>query len=190
MKTNAKRNLLTILMLTVLLMLTAVPAYAGTQKQAAMKAYKAFLSTKGLTLYPESTDTKLSFATAYINKDSVPELIVKDKGYFAIYTYKNGKVKTLLPVDTMGALTKYYPKKNYIVIDHTNMNDIMYQTLSGAKRLRIFLGTRFKINAKEEYKELTKKQFQKELKKIVGSTKAKKPKFYRNTKTNRKKHLK
>ena len=107
---KVKRELL--LLICIVLLLPGVDTAAATQKQQAMKAYKQFLSKSTVTIIPlgrryeedgykmvnytGTPSSKVRFSIAYIDNDSVPELIVeriqRNVGIYGIFTYKNGKV--------------------------------------------------------------------------------------------------
>lgn len=104
MRKNFVRIMLGILLLSCICILEQ-PVQAASQKSKALKAYKTFLSKNTVTWHSYSSKKinlqKCKFALAYIDKDSVPELILNSAGnenchadgYYELYTYKNGKVK-------------------------------------------------------------------------------------------------
>ena len=146
-----KRALLFSLMLTLLL---AVPTFAATKKTKALKAYSKMLSKKKLAILPigtkmlvgdgyekYNTKSKLSsayFAIAYIDNDSIPELVVTKKENYswkwggddfgtydfsllAIYTWKKGKVRRIAYEGSGSMFNRpsfggYYKKKGVYVI--------------------------------------------------------------------------
>lgn len=104
MRKNFVRIIMGILLLSCVCIL-GQPVQAASQKSKALKAYKEFLSKDTATWHSYSPKKinlkKCKFALAYIDKDSVPELILDSAGnanshadgYYELYTYKNGKVK-------------------------------------------------------------------------------------------------
>lgn len=127
-----KSLLLIVLVLTMLLPKTDVSAL--TQKQKALKAYTAFLAKSkvpivrsGKTCYQTGRPytyygTKASevyFGLAYIDNNSVPELVLKTLSPYgsshdmitAVFTYYNGKVKRVKEVNNdYGFVDGYFYK--------------------------------------------------------------------------------
>lgn len=186
------------MLLVLLLVLAAMPinARAASKKSKALSAYKTFLAqTTGA--YGRAYD---KFAIAYIDSNSVPELIFRDPIYTYVYTYKNSKV-TLLHKDLSANAFKYYKKKGIIVrfYAHRGLQTTTYLRLSGSSFIE-YLGTQ-KYTSTDYYryvrqstyyteKLVTKSKFNKLLKKYVGAKKTSSIKFYKNTAANRKKRLK
>lgn len=190
------RNMILCMML-VLLAAMPMGAQATSKKAKALAAYNTFLAqTTGK--YGKEYD---KFAIAYINNDSVPELVFRDPVYTYFYTYKSGKV-TLLHKDLSMNVFKYYKKKGMLVrlYVHRGLQTTTYMRLSKGT-FKEYLGTQkyngetnyFKYVREKSYyteKLTTKSKFNKLLKKYVGSKKATAFKFYKNTAANRKKRLK
>ena len=208
MSKKLRLSLLFILMLTILM--SAIPVQAATStKTKAMKAYNTFLSRKTVKVANDTVPSaKVKFAIAYIDNDDVPELIVRgthtysiglqsgkptDHG-FQVYTFKNGKVKKtglFYAIDKIdpgidASITKYYKKKNCVIAVENYSGD-KYTDIRGKVSLIKFNDSFYTGNRD---KKITKKEFAKTLKKIVGSKKATTVKYYKNTKANRKKILK
>jgi hypothetical protein len=188
---------------------------AMSAKTKALKAYNKLLSKKTINRGMESWNTSdCKFFVAYIDNNSVPELIVYNYksaphagGFGALYTYKNGKVKyvqslALNIVDRLG----YYKKTGWFMDNgmYTGYGDERIEYFSKGKVRTQSLG--YVIEASwdddsilvSQYTKrlksgkvvnLTKKQFRKELKKAVKGRKLTKYKFHKNTKSNRKKYL-
>lgn len=214
-------------MLTCMLLMAAVlvsgrEAEAASKKKAALKAYTSFLSGKSINwdgaLVPLS---KCSFTLAYIDKDTVPELVVCSNyntshaaGYYRLYTYKKGKV---VFVDNLMDGFSYYKKKGVYCGYHagTGGEETYYHKFSKAKTTyKLYMmderSLAFDVNgdgkigrcyekvtkARNPYyrsatKKITKSEFNKQLKKLVGKTKKTTVrKYYANTASNRKKRLK
>lgn len=157
---------------------------AASQKVKALQAYAAFLETK-----QTGND---EFAIAYINADAVPELIYN--GTF-VYTYTNKKVQEV-HYTSSNRLGGYYKKKGIIteIIAHPMYSGTYYNKWTNGKftaKLSVTTGVVGKEttyrNAKG--KVVSKAQFQRQLKKLVGTKKVTKFKYYKNTAANRKKYL-
>lgn len=205
----------TLLSLFIFCIIIAFPVQtnAASAKKKALNGYEKILNSSKIRLYIsdsaayddylESKD--MSFALAYIDDDSVPEMIIRrtDKmefwpGYDSIiFTWKNSKVKRLnvKPSGSAYKVTKYY-KKTGVFINHSNFGETMYVKLAKGKT-SLELSCRegsFKDSGKPEYsnktRDLSGSEFKLELKKLVKNKKASKLKFYKNTTVNRKKHLK
>lgn len=153
-----------------------VQASVKQQNKKAMKAYKKKLSAKkiawGSDVYLDNSESK--FAKMDINGDGVKELIVENdaashmSGYIRIFTYKNGKVKSL------GHFTDVTIYKNKKLIkdlysNHGTSTIKYYQFSKGGKIKRV-----------------TSK---KKLRKLKKGAKVTKYKVCMNTKKNRDKYL-
>ena len=112
-----------LIVLSIALLLPAVSAHAVTPKQQALSAYSRWLSGAKIQVMPTGFKdyngvvhapvpaSQTDFAIAYINNDSIPELIVRtsDKHYFSVLTYKNGKiVRTFYENDMYNTVKGYY----------------------------------------------------------------------------------
>ena len=183
---------------------------AASTKTKALKAYKKFLS-RNITWDGEMKESvspeSCEFALVYIDKDSVPELVVfSDEvaamaGSGQLYAYKNGKVRR---VEGLYSNFSYYKKAGVFsdVFGRAEFAETTYYTYAKGKsqsRLAKWDETTwasdkptshyYKIQ-KGKDKEINKKTYKKELKKLVKSKKASIPKYYRNTAANRNKVLK
>lgn len=197
------------------LVISAYNVQAASAKSQAIKAYNKFLSQKtipwGYNLYYTAVpaDT-LSFTMAYIDKDSIPELIImssavrQQAGFALLYTYKNGKMQFVSNIDMNGDL--YYYKKKGVLIDryiHSTEVD-KYMKFSGTKLVKklsfskAFGGREtyckyFKSDKRpDDSKIISKAQFAKEVKKLIGRTKKSKiamGSLKKNTTVNRAKYL-
>lgn len=202
MMKTLKRCMLAIMLLT-FCMSGVTSAHAASTKAKAIKAYKQFL---------EKTDSKYSFSTIYLDKDSVPELLVHEYlvnvGY--VYTYKNGKV---VQAGGTGKAPVYYYKKKGIITSGWQFSGgssgetaTAYYQLKG-KKLNLVLADvkkaalvnkewttvaeyRQYTNASGAYTKTEKKAFNKALKKLTGSRQKVRIKYYQNTAANRKTHVK
>lgn len=175
-------------------------AEAASPKTKAVKAYKKFLSQKTIKWDDENKvkTSKCKFGLIYIDNNSVPELFVDGSsagvnhimGGYKLYTYKNGKVKAVCNItDTFS----YYKKTGIFVTGTFLYGEYhAYRKLSGSSE-KLLLRTETLYETKyfdSKEKELTKAQFNKKLKKLVGKKKVSIPKCYKNTAKNRKKYLK
>ena len=135
---RAIRKLRTCLLLALLvsIIVPAASGYAISARQKALNAYKTMLSKPKVDIYgygrgysdyngtgdvPDriycpTASSKVQFATAYMNNDTIPELIVRTKVssrqyLWAIYTYKNGRVvKVTTGGDYTEILLGYYQR--------------------------------------------------------------------------------
>lgn len=221
MRKQMKKLLYGLTMLCVIAGLTCMffpsSVQAASAKSKALKAYKQFLS-KNIewdgAFDRESWDIKESvspeeceFALVYVDKDSVPELVVfTDNVAFSayrghLYTYKNGKVRL---VECMRSGFSYYKKTGiFCELDsRSEFSDDIYYKLSGGKsQMKLMKSdetewagdnptTYYYRVQKGKVKDTNKKTFKAELKKLSKGKKASKPKYYRNTAENRNKRLK
>ena len=213
-----KKTRITILLTTLLLLFAfAMPASAASTKSKALKAYKKLLAQKEITFVRsiDGTTTKLSFPTSkmkfalvYLDNNTVPELVIDNLdnipimwygeklfSFFggAVFTYKGGKLKQLDVYTSNWRLTKVYKKKGVFYSNNTHTydkKDAIYYYIKGTKTIDIGNFSAGKYYKNGAIKPIKKSAFQKLLKKYVGSTKATKIKYYKNTAANRKKYLK
>lgn len=107
---------------------------ASITKQA-KTAYKTYLGQSVINWKPYNLYSyAIDYCIVDLNKDKVPELIVKYKyadelanrvGYgevdkYRIYTYKKGKMKIALTIKDDCEKMEYYPKKNMVVAKYTH----------------------------------------------------------------------
>ena len=180
-----------------------------------VKAYKTLLSKK--TIYWENNkacplDTsRLQFSLAYIDNNSIPELIIETDGqtphavgWGMLYTYRNNKL-TYVGMLNMNSTLYYYKKKgvildNYYQGGYTSdsyrllKNGKLYDKLQKSGRYNYTTweieGYSYYSTASSKTKSLTKAQFNSRLKSLVGSKKKTAVKLYNNTAANRKKYIK
>lgn len=222
---RTKRN---VFMLMCLLLLAAVlipgrSVQAASGKKKALKAYSQFLS-QSTVRWGQSTRpvtlSKCSFALAYIDKDSVPELILSSNGetshadgYYQLYTYKKGKV---VRMDNLMDGAAYYKKKGVYCSSHSGtggFEEYYFKISKGKAVYKLYamdekpigfdvnkdgrIGWNYERVTKarspfyqSSTKKISKKEFQKQLKKLVGKTKKTiVKKYYKNTAVNRKTRL-
>lgn len=214
---NLLRIMTMLLFMAVLVCMNPFTAEASSKKEKAVKAYNKMLSESSFKVKTDamSGNKKItvkyktincSFAVAYIDKDSIPELIVKNHndtyhliGHGAIFTYKNGKVKQVAPLQLDSSL-KYYKKKGVIIDNYTGMGYSCnyYKKISNGKAKQ-FAQTEKNVgnpgSRKTRYfdanrEKISKSTFDKMLKEYVKSSKPVKANFLENTAANREKHLK
>ncbi len=184
---------------------------AASTKDLALRAYTKLLTQTYIKWNKDGTfkvkSQNCSFALAYIDNNSVPELILtnaKDTyhatGYGALYTYNKGKAKFISTLD-MNDTFYYYPKKKVYIDNYTGMgySTNFYHRMAGTKATAKLQSEKnfnyspakmkyYKIASGKSVK-ISKANFKKSLSKLVGSTKKAKPVFYKNTSKNRTKKL-
>lgn len=183
-----------------------VKTEAASAKTKAMKAYRAFLSKKSITWdkgYKVSTkDCK--FAIVYVDNDKVPELVVYATtvphvaGFGRLYTYRKGKVSRVGAIDLDDKKFHYYHKKGIYVSRYAmgGVFDGYFKLSKGKGALKLQKNKYIYANYTEttysnaKRKTLSRSQFNRELKKLVGGKKQSSAKFYKNTEKNRKKYCK
>lgn len=202
-------------MLILVMMLCPLEVQAASQKTKAIKAYKSMLSKKTMrwgndTYYTKVPAGRYSFTLAYIDKDSVPELVVTTDyvthaaGSMVIYTYRNGKVQVLTDGSNDSGFYadnsrfSYYKKKSVFVSCYgTGGVTDHYFKMNKNKASKKLIADNSLMWGKSWYqcsgdtnKKISKSSFNSNLKKLVGSTKKTTVKFHKNTSANRKKYLK
>ena len=215
-----KTRITILLTTLLLLFAFAMPASAASTKSKALKAYKKLLAQKEITFvdrwhtkasFPTS---KMKFALVYLDNNTVPELVIDNLDNIpimwygeigfsdfgnAVFTYKGGKLKQLDVYNSNWRFTKVYKKKGVFYSNNTHhKKEAIYYYIKGTKTIDIgsFENGKYYNRENGKYykngaiKPIKKSAFQKLLKKYVGSTKATKIKYYKNTAANRKKYLK
>lgn len=133
MKKSRKLIMLAILVLAAVLPLNV---QAASAKSKAIKAYKNFLAQDTIpwgtdTYYTAVPTNTCKFALAYIDKNSVPELVVRSSyvthiaGFSVIFTYKNGKVQPVSNIQDDGDFY-YYKKKGVFASCYLSMGRASY----------------------------------------------------------------
>ena len=195
-----------LVMLTILL---ALPVQAKVStKSKALKAYKKMLAGSRVQWDVNSSwsvsTSGVQFAIAYIDKNTVPELILYSgnvphiAGYGFLYTYKNGRA---VPVGNVNIDDKIavYKKKGILVevYDQGGYTTRNYVLLSGTTKQTVLKESRSMSGAKTYYSVsngrsagISKKEFKKALRDYIGSKKQTKVTFYKNTASNRKQRIK
>ena len=191
-----------------LALLFTLPAHAS-QKKNALKAYRNLLSANKVVWDTSSSwsvsSSGMSFSLAYIDGNSVPELLLYSQnvphiaGYGFLYTYKNGKA---VPVGTVNIDDKisYYKKKGVLVEVYSQQGytTSTYVKFSGTQKEMKLKKAKNEFSGATEYyasengawSKIGKSAFNKALKKLVGTKKPTKVTFYKNTATNRKRKIK
>ena len=186
-----KRTRMSFLLLTLILLFAfSGTATAASTKSKAMKAYKSELAA----IQKQAKPGKTYFAIIYLDNDSIPEVVTYSSlgGKPRILTYYKGKVKDYFsPANTKYT---YYYKKKAVLREKAFYKDFNYFSYDKVK-LSTGKITYFTYYMDGKYynsneKKITKAKSQELLKKRVGSTKATKIKYHKNTAANRKTYLK
>lgn len=181
--------------------------HAKTVKSQALDAYRVLLSEKLVEWGDSGSQVSLekcSFALAYIDNNSVPELILQNLsstdhaiGYGSLYTHKNNKVVCLGSLG-LNDTFYYYKKKGIYVDNYTGMgiSSDHYNKLSDTKiYTKLIMSKRYLADNSvactyaTKSDEISKAKFKKKLRKLVGSKKKTALTFYQNTSSNRLKYL-
>ena len=131
MGTRKRRIMVLMTFLTLTLAITALPSQdvrAASKATKALKAYNRVLKRDSLKFGGGTETIKkkyMKFATAYIDKDSVPELVIHNvkknsgSGYIEdglVFTYKGGKVKRAGEINLhVESKIRYYKKKGILI---------------------------------------------------------------------------
>lgn len=193
------------------------PVYASSKKTQALRAYKTLLSQKSFEIdglkYSEANLSACSFTTAYIDGDTVPELVIycpnkygDANGFYDVFCYDNGKIKYI----THAGIKFQYVKKRSVIktafwiykIGGTTEQHIVIKNSMVKKIYNYRSEWRQNDTVKKEYsltsysdktnykfKYISSNAYKKAVKKFTGSKKAIEPKFYKNTAKNRKNKL-
>lgn len=217
MKKNTKKHhfmLGIFCFLACFILFPAPKAEAASAKTKAIQAYKKILSRKNINWgvsyrFPVSTKD-CSFSLVYLNKDSIPELVVYNitnvphaAGYGQLYTYYKGRVRLVTGLNVNDGTFRYYKKKSVFIDDYTGMGITSYTYNKFSKtKASPFLNYEKNFNpyavkkltyskySKNRWIPTSKTYFKKQLKRYVKSTKVSKTKFHKNTAGNRRKYLK
>ena len=172
-----------LLMITlVIAIIPAIPGEAASKKSKAIAAYKKILSQSTVAVVPKKVRSRrrirtyapakaknVRFSVAYIDNDSIPELILVDssKGFFGIWTFKNGKMMNLdffLYDNPVG----FYKKKGVFKTSHKSGNDF-YKITNGKSKEILFISKDkgksskqyYSYNSKGRSKKISKSKFNK-----------------------------
>ena len=203
-----QRTVLFLLLLTVTAAMTPANVQAASQKAEAVKAYKNMLSKQvmhwGNNKNFDIPTKNCVFTTAYIDNDSVPELIVHSSDIphwsdcSVLYRYKDGKVQEVKSFSSDDRFS-YYKKKGVFVgsdLSSGIYRSVYYQLSKGKASAKLTMNKNVAgVGGKwTKYysgkKQLTKSQFNKSLKKMAGARKKTKVKLHKNTAGNRGRYLK
>lgn len=210
------KRLAGLMILTALFMALLLPtdAQAATAKKSALNAYDKLLQKKSYVIEGEKYNLRNSvFSVAYIDNDSVPELLVRidwrsgnnTLSRLALFTYKSKKVKLLdtRPLGLLGMYGNkygYYKKKGVFFTDfaHGYYGGRSYYKISKGKlvlkldkNIEMLNSGKSKITYENATgKKITKSKFNQTLKNMVSSKKATWMKMYPNTASNRARHIK
>ncbi len=191
---------------------------AASKTQMALKAYSKYLSKSQVDImksgagywdlgpehrhYKTSNSSNVQFALAYINNDTIPELILKEviagyystTSFFGVFTYAGGKVVRLQAGGGYDSFSGYYRRKGLFVITRATEGTPYYKDyyrVNGSVTKKILTLSDFDGMKEYSYlgKEISKAKFNSYLKNIVGYTKMTKCIFRKNTMANRKKYF-
>lgn len=192
---------------------------AASAKKKAMKAYKKMLAKSVLKTKVEGTPKiktkKLEFGIAYIDNNSVPELVVRRidrEGFYMgcdilVYTYYKGKVRQLTfafgsrGIQDEGDNPAYqkprYYKKTGILFASEQYGEQYFWKLSKGKIKSCslwYLHNEFSDDGENEYyddgEKISEETYNHLKRKLTKKKKASYFKFRKNTSKNRKKYLK
>ena len=202
------------MLLCMLLLAMAAPVSAATQKAKAMKAYRNFLSEKKIALKvilgedeasAKFKTDKMKFAIIYLNKDSIPELVIDNSAnnsgnYYspfgtAIFTWADGEVQQVYIQDSYYQLRKYYRKKGVLMFVNRAKSSLMVTArIADDEATVVAVKDGSRLYGPDYFagkaKKISKAQYHKLIKKVIGSRKAVKINYRENTKVNREKYLK
>lgn len=223
---RAIRKLRTCLLLALLvsMIVLAASGYAITARQKALNAYKTMLfkvdiygngryynayngtvEAPGKTYRPTAS-SKVQFATAYINNDTIPELIVRTKTtsrqyLWAIYTYKKGKVvKVTYGGDYTEILLGYYKRTGLFKRKYTKGFTWEYHNkINGTKAYPFASKLTYRSSGKSCHKyyifvdgvrrDKSYSAYCSAFKKAIGGKPFKRFNYHQNSAANRKKYL-
>ena len=181
-----KKNCLAVVLMLTLCLTCLLPVQAASAKSMALDAYRAYM---------ERQYSSLEFGLIYLDKDSIPELVLSNG---AIYTYKKASGMSLLQDDHEFDYQKYYKKKGVIysdIIPGAVMDyDVgYYSRVSGGKLVRLCSFDHYNsgkwVYYNTKYKKISKTKFNSLIKKRVGNKKATKIKYHKNNASDRAKYL-
>lgn len=210
-KEKILKRILILACMIIIVFINSFTVKAASKKEKALQAYDAMLSKSSFDVKLDVSVVKYqtincSFAIANIDKNSIPELIVKDfmdtdhaMGYGVVFTYKNGKVKQIAAL-SLNEFLKYYKKKGVVIDSYSGMgfSEQSYKKVIN-ERLKSFAstsknfgnpGSKKRQYYDANYKRITKSRFNKLIKKYVKSAKPTKVNFIDNSVENRKVYLK
>lgn len=178
----------------------SLSAQAASGKSKAIKAYKKMLSASTMSWGSQGTKISTSdvkFTLAYINKDSIPELIVYAganshvAGAYAVYTWNKGRA--VLLANCRDGIAYY--KKTGIFTTYTLLQGEyeIYYKISKAKavqQLSSYVGYVTSYKQGVEERSITESTYKEIARSITKGKRAAKIKWRSNTGANRKKYLK
>ena len=227
MKKLRRLNICIVLALVLSLVAPASSGYAMTQKQKALNAYNKWLSKSkvyvvepgsyGFSYYDTDSSggivlrqytkaapaSKVKFALAYIDSDSIPELIIKTKlncnlgnvEVWSILTYKNRKIKRIwYGCDVLG----YYKKAGtFKWRDDQDLRIDHYWQINGTKIIskisKYYMGGwHYSVENNNKYSSNKHSVFSKYYKRMTKGktlTKLTANSYHKNNSRNRKKYL-
>jgi hypothetical protein len=181
--------ILSIIMVVSAMLVVPTTASATSEKAKALSAYKNYLQ--------KNSSSISKFSIIYLDNNSVPDLLtceVYEYGSAILHTYKNGKIEDMtcnITSTEWEGNFKYY-KKTGVFLNIAIQNGIStysYPKLTGTK-IKSSGFKYYKLNSNNKTSKISKSTFNSKLKKLTKGKKVTTAKFYKNTKANRKKHLK
>lgn len=208
-----KRCMLWMVLMTLLFSMNTL---ASSARSKAFKAYRNYLSKSRVYIFPKghkgsrwgyhrgsygyykakykgSPAKRLMFAIAYIDKDNIPELIVRDQDWGGtLYKYSGGKLRRVLQYDYYEGISAYYERKSVIVERHSTEGTPYYEYYGVLKsRKSMVFGSAEHFHTRPIYylkgrkKAVSKKMFDRAIKSRVGGARRMEMKWYENTAANR-----
>lgn len=210
------KKLAELLILTALFTALLLPmdAQAATAKRSALKAYDQLLQNKSYAIEGQKYNLRNSvFSVAYIDNDSVPELLVRidwrsgnnKLSRLALFTYKGKKAKLLYtrPLGLLGDYGNkygYYKKKGVFFTEFAHgmyESRSLYKISKGKAALKLYKEDEMLSSGKSKItyedgagKKITKAKFNQTLKKMVSAKKATWMEMRPNTASNRARYVK
>ena len=212
-----KRALL--LALCIAMLAPMQPGYAATNKQKALKAYNKMLSggtvyilpkgvryrsytSGGTQKYTGTKSAKVRFSLAYIDGDSIPELVLCDNEYrFGFFSYRNGKVVRQYYDTWWNVGVQYYRNRSLFVtrrVPNAGISAVKYNGYTAGKYAVILAVYQYKTGPKhcsdhtlgQKAKSITIESFRTKLAAHTAGAKPSKITYRANTKRNRGRYLK
>lgn len=211
MTLRMKRVLL--ILLVAAMLVPSIGGLAATKKQKALTAYDKWLSQSTVYLmkkggqylsmkegdvikYAGTKSSAVKFSVAYLDNDSIPELIVLDSvdQLYCVLAYKNGKVVRVNSGEMATIPRKYFAKKGVLVTSRSWSPKVVQYVCKASGKY--FVKFQNDVKGCVEYflskssKGISSAQLKTRLKVYTKGIKATKITYRKNTKASRKKYLK
>lgn len=208
----------------IILMTLMIPAMPGeaSARSTAISRYRALLNRSRISVLPQgqmvfntydeyvrywsSGRSDVKFCLAYIDGDSIPELILRDHRYgYGVWTYTNGHFRCLQWADAYSQPVGYYKKKGVLRDNEGTEGAFLdrnyYKLQAGKKKQHLqyehCFDNQYKVNVLSRYirsgnrwKSASSGVFYKNLKKYTGGASMSRIYLHNNTAANKKKYLK